>query len=37
MQLRKRAVLPAVVGKLIVGKDSAGNDVASHAAAYTGA
>ena len=30
LQLGERAVLPAVVGKVVVGKDSAGNDVGSH-------
>ena len=32
LQLRERAVLAAVVGKLVVGKDGAGNDVGPHAA-----
>ena len=30
LQLRERAVLPAVVRKLVVGKDGAGNDVGPH-------
>ena len=29
LQLRKRAALPAMIRELVVGKDSAGNDVGS--------
>ena len=34
LQLRERAVLAAVVRKLVVGKDCTGNDVGPHASLY---